>query len=323
MINRFAEIISLRVATIRRTRLSVLFLLVGSVWVAGACSDSSGPQPQAAYRIDIRFFGRGLTGSEQTLFNNAAARIQQIVVGAVPPSNLTGIDPAKDCGATGVPPLAETESGLLIYASIDSIDGPGRVLAQSGPCFTRSKTDFRTSIGVMAFDSADFRGLITSGNAQQVITHEMLHVLGFGGFWDSTGLNLLVSNGTPNVAYIGAGGIAGCQAVGGNLICASSVPVEGTSGGPGTLYSHWRETTFGNELMTGFINSGPNPLSAMSVRSLADLGYTVDASVADPYKIPGTAFRADASAAPSPTPGVWERPLPFRPKVPPAEGGSK
>lgn len=323
MIKRFSPIVSSSLAIIRGTRLTAFLLLLGSLWVAGACSDSSGPAAQSAYKIDVRFFGRALTASEQTLFNNAAARIQQIVVGAVPPSNLTGIDPAKDCGATGVAPLAETENGLLIYASIDSIDGPAKILAQSGPCFTRSQTDFRTSIGVMAFDSADFRGLINSGNAQQVITHEMLHVLGFGGFWDSSGLNLLVSNGTTNVAYIGAGGIAGCRAVGGNLICASSVPVEGTQGGPGTLYSHWRETTFGNELMTGFINSGSNPLSAMSVRSLEDLGYTVDASAADAYKIPGTPFRADAAAEPSPTPGVWERPLPFRPKAPPAEGGSR
>jgi hypothetical protein len=281
----------------------------------------------------VRFFGRTLTAAQQALFTNAADRIRQIVVGAVPPVDATGADPARNCGATGVAPLAETIPGLLIYASIDSIDGPGKTLANSGACYIRApingKPDYRTSIGVMKFDSADIGPLATNGVLQQVITHEMLHVLGFGTFWDSTALNLLINDGTPNVAFIGAGGIAGCQAVGGSqliggsAICANSVPVEGTQGGPGTLYSHWRESTFGNELMTGFVNQGTNPLSVMTVRSLEDLNYTVDATKADPYKIPGTALMAPGAIEPSPTSGAWERRLPIRPQPLPLAGGRK
>ena len=53
---------------------------------------------------------------------------------------------------------------------------------------------------------------------------------------------------------------------------------------------HWDEETFGAELMTGFLNAGAfNPLSALSVRSLEDVGLTVDASAADPYAWPGGA----------------------------------
>ena len=33
------------------------------------------------------------------------------------------------------------------------------------------------------------------------------------------------------------------------------IPVE-ADGGPGTAYGHWDEATFGNELMTGYINGG-------------------------------------------------------------------
>jgi hypothetical protein len=64
-----------------------------------------------------------------------------------------------------------------------------------------------------------------------------------------------------------------------------NVPVENT-GGLGTRNGHWRETTFGNELMTGFLNSGKNPLSRLTIASLRDLGYIVNLSVADPYKRP-------------------------------------
>jgi hypothetical protein len=174
----------------------------------------------------------------------------------------------------------------------------------------------------MKFDSADLASLAASGNLQEVITHEMMHVVGFGTFWDSSAKNLLINDSTPatssTAAYIGVGGIAGCRALGAVATCATSVPVEGTQGGVGTLYSHWRESTFGNELMTGFIQRGTNQLSVMSIRSLEDLSYIVNTAAADPYTLlPGVslraAFRTDDISAMA-TPGEWERPLPRAPR---------
>lgn len=304
-----------------------LLLVFAAVLVACACSDSSGPPPvpaQSAYKIDLRFFGTAMSASQQALFANAAARVKQIVVGAPPLVNATGADPAKNCGATGVPIFQGTIDGIVIYASMDSIDGPGKILAQSGPCYIRQNgalNDYRTSIGVMKFDTADIGRLAASGNLQEVITHEMLHVLGFGSFWDSTSAKLLINYG-PNVSYIGAGGIAGCKSLGGINTCATSVPVEGT-GGAGTVNSHWRESTFGNELMTGYINPGKNPLSIMSIRALEDLGYVVDTTAADPFTRAGLNIRAAGSVAdPSPTSGVWETGLPHKPIALPTISGA-
>ena len=64
----------------------------------------------------------------------------------------------------------------------------------------------------------------------------------------------------------------------------NKVPVEDL-GGYGTADAHWRESVFDNELMTGYINYGPNPLSVVTIASLADLGYSVDMNQADPYSI--------------------------------------
>ena len=47
----------------------------------------------------------------------------------------------------------------------------------------------------------------------------------------------------------------------------------------------------GIENMTGFINAGANPLSSVSVESLGDIGYVVNANAADSYSL--------SSAAPS------------------------
>jgi len=264
------------------------------------------------YVIDVRLWGPPMTPDQQLLFATAAARIRGFVVGSVPPVDGTGIDPSA-CGATGVPVLAEQVPGVIIYASVQSIDGVGRILARAGPCYTRDVNDFRTVVGIMEFDADDLAGLSNSGSLQDVITHEMLHVLGFGVFWND--LNLLTGFDTPTVAYVGAGGIGGCLSTGGINSCLNAVPVENT-GGSGTANSHWRETTFGSELMTGFANAPPMPLSIMTVKSMSDLGYTVNDAAADPYQIFVGGLRAGGNRIIAS--GTWEQALPTPPRVIPS-----
>src|SRR4051812_21697824 len=79
---------------------------------------------QTSYKIDVRFFGRAMSADQQALFTNAANRIRAIVVGQLPKVSLAASDSgASACGATGVPEPTGTVDGILIYASIDSIDG--------------------------------------------------------------------------------------------------------------------------------------------------------------------------------------------------------
>ena len=71
------------------------------------------------------------------------------------------------------------------------------------------------------------------------------------------------------------------------------VPVENT-GGVGTADSHWRETLFRNELMSGFIAGASNPISRVTVGSLQDLGYLVNLDAAEPYTLPNLQALAEA-----------------------------
>ena len=44
---------------------------------------------------------------------------------------------------------------------------------------------------------------------------------------------------------------------------------------------------FGAELMSPFVNSGvQNPLSVITIESMADLGYRVDPTQGEPYSVP-------------------------------------
>lgn len=179
---------------------------------------------------------------------------------------------------------------LVIDVSIGAIDGPGAILGGATPCFIRT-SDSLPILGVMKFDIADLQLLEAEGTLGDVILHEMGHVLGVGSMWSFR--RLLVNSGTANVQYTGAGGKRGWADLGGLALGTTNVPVE-SAGGPGTAGSHWRESIMPSELMTGYLSAQVNPMSAITVWSLADLGYTVDVSLADPYVL-GT--------APTPEPG--------------------
>jgi len=260
----------------------------------GAVTTEVSAQVSSAYAIDVRFFGDPMSAEHQALFTNAAARLRGIITGDV--INVAvgeSRDLATDCGIAGLPTLPVGQiDDVIIYAAVQAIDGPGKILAQAGPCLVRDAANLRlTVVGVMSFDIADLNNLATGGRLQDVITHEMLHVIGIGTLWDARGL--IVDKGLQTVHYTGQQARAACIQMGGSAPCASNVPVENT-GEPGTRDGHWRESTFDTELMTGFAeNSGPMPLSLMTIGALADLGYVVNTAAADPYTVPaGSALMA-------------------------------
>ena len=267
------------------------------------------------YDIDLRIFGPAMPPAALQMFQAAAARIKGAVTGDVPDIQVSApINLESGCNVTGLPTaFIDPVDDVIIYASVGPIDGVNQILAFSFPCFVRgpAPVERRTIIGIMKFDSDDLDNMIARGNLTDVIQHEMLHVVGIGTLWNS--FSLLQGAGTSFTRYIGASGISGCVAMGGAPVCPGSVPVE-NQGGPGTADAHWRESTFFNELMTGFVNSRVtvpvgimNPLSVMSIQSLADVGYTVNPKAADPYNIPGiTAARVSGQLNVEASQPPWE-----------------
>jgi hypothetical protein len=209
---------------------------------------------------------------------------------------------AGACGATsfGIPRDFVIDD-LLIFAAVVPIDGVGSVLGSAGPCFLRD-VGLLSVIGTMRFDVADVANLESNGRLNAVILHEMGHVLGIGTLWDNLGflVNPTTPGGTQNdTHFTGPNAIEAFNTVGGATYTGGAkVPVENNpSFGAGTLNGHWREATLQNELMTGFINSsGGNPLSVLTVRSLQDLGYTVNVGGADPFFV--TLSVAEGPSAP-------------------------
>jgi hypothetical protein len=261
------------------------------------------------HNIQLQFLGDNFPPERQDVFEQAAARWADIIVGDLQDVSVGEGDlPATDqiCGFQ-TSEFVGTIDDLLIFAVITPIDGEGQILGQAGPAIVR-RSDQSPLIGCMEFDVADIEALEEKGTFAQVILHEMGHVLGYGSLWEPLRLpdgsffnsrNLLdkpcrsnpdaVSrfNGSNTVVEFGVLGKSGGPEVEDDF-------------GPGTRCSHWDEDTFDNELMTGFLGGSTsatqNPLSALTAASMKDLGYAVDFDQAEPYAIPTCSPDCDDAA---------------------------
>jgi hypothetical protein len=235
--------------------------------------------PPGDYPVDIRFVGAAPTAAQRAAFEAAAARWQRIILGPADPTPFDGSEDLSFCGGQS---LTEVVRGVIIFASIERIDGPGNVLGQAGACYIRD-SNLLTVVGRMLFDLDDVVPLETAGRFQDVVLHEMGHVLGVGSLWRLK--NLIVGRGGGDPFFTGAGARAAFAAADPQASFGGTVvPLENT-GGPGTRDVHWRESVLRNELMTGFLNQGANPLSAVTAASLRDLGYVADDAQADAWSL--------------------------------------
>lgn len=225
---------------------------------------------ESPFTIEVRFLG-GLSRKQQAAFKAAADRWVTVIIGDLPSVQVEG----------------EVVDDILILAQGAAIDGPGKILGQAGPTHIRPENAgafaFLPARGIMSFDTDDLKQMESDGTLGDVITHEMGHVLGIGTIWPLK--KLLKGGDTDNPTFSGKSAMAAYKALRKNASRSRRVPVENI-GGPGTKGGHWREAVFRTELMSGFIAAPGNPVSAVTVGSLKDLGYTVNMDAAEPYELP-------------------------------------
>ena len=244
--------------------------------VTGRASDAAG-NDRGRFNISLKFLLPPTERQEQ-VFSDAAGRWERIIIGDVP--SFTGTIPSA---FVGFPPAVDgTLDDIVIEVALAPIDGPGGVLGQAGPQFIRTE-DFLTLSGVMFFDVEDLDFLESLDLFEDVIVHEMGHVLGVGTLWNTVPFGFdrtLLEGSLDNPYFSGRKANVFWNAEGGTGL----LPIE-ADGGPGTAFGHWDEATLNNELMTGFLNLGENPLSRITAGSMRDLGYR-SASVGEQYDLP-------------------------------------
>ncbi len=270
-------------------------LLASATGLSPVSFHASGTTGSPDFSIEIRFVGN-VPSSQQSAVLSAAGRWSSIVSGDLPSAS---VDLAAGTCGNPHPGFNGVVDDVVVFVQITTIDGPGGTIGSAGPCWLRSGS-LLPIFGAITLDSDDVATLEANGRLYDVAVHELGHVLGIGTLWQAK--TLLQDAGGTDPHFTGTSATQEYLAGGGGH--DNPVPVE-NAGGSGTRDAHWRESHFGTEVMTGWINFGaPNLLSRVSIGSLADLGYAVRIGAADQF-----AALAPPTIPPAPPLRLSETPL--------------
>ena len=217
--------------------------------------------------------------------DRAAVRWREVLRDTDLPDIHVGTGQSIRCAGLTHQTQSDILDDLLVLVSVRDIDGPGGTVAATTVCMLRN-VSFLPLVAAIYLDRMDMDDL-SDADVEDVVLHELGHALGIGSIWHHTGLLALASLFSPgaDTHFAGEHAIEAFDSAGGASYIGARVPVE-NSMGYGSSDTHWRESVFGLELMTPVQQVGrSDPFSAITIESLADLGYTVDATLADEYEL--------------------------------------
>ena len=231
---------------------------------------------EGIFNIELVYL-EDFSDSQKRRIGSAAQRWASILTADLPDYEFTS-DWQASCGNQSFEiRKGERIDDLRIYVGF--IEPGDWATARGGPSLLRD--NHLPVVGCMSFEPIDiFYDVYFTG------LHEVGHVLGFGTTWTNNGLLQESSwdfpNGDPH--FNGPLAVVAFDEAGGDVYTGAKVPVAGFVPNGEHDNSHWRHSVFGDELMT-VEGGGKRMLSAITLQSLADLGYSVDLSQADAYTL--------------------------------------
>ena len=220
--------------------------------------------PKGDFDIELVFVGDFIEGQKSVL-EYAARRWMSVITEDLPDYEFTQGWSGRCAGLSIEIPAGERIDDLRIYVgSFEDAEGPS---GYGGTSLLRE--NHLPIVGCMTFNSKPSYWQVTG-------SHEVGHALGFGQIWGHLSFR---QDHSPNADthFNGPLAIAAFDDAGGRDYTGAKVPVHKMDG------SHWRIPVLQGELMGP---RGGMALSAITVQSLADLGYGVDVTPADPYTLP-------------------------------------
>lgn len=131
-------------------------------------------------------------------------------------------------------------------------------------------------LGMVEFDPDLVPDQTALHQLDEIAVHEIGHVLGFGVVWQR-GRDLVLGADGPDPRFVGPR----ARAENSRLGRLADIPIMIIDG---VISPHWESAFLGPEIMATVPDG--SALSALTVASLADVGYAVDMDAADPYDPP-------------------------------------
>lgn len=177
-------------------------------------------------------------------------------------------------------PVNQFISGVRVLIRLDSLFT--FIAAQGGPCAIRSNG--LPLLGTIQVNWAVYPTL-SDQKLDELIMHEVGHVLGIGSVWRSAAFPGLVQGDTNSTdpVFLGPNAVAAFARLGGSeRYTGRAVPLQ-----PRVL-GHWRQVPFAGELMAPALATVSQATSAVTVASLRDIGWNVEPEAYDEYELPSS-----------------------------------
>ena len=184
----------------------------------------------------------------------------------------------------GSPPKAPADAVLKIDVKAGPLDAGLNALSEPRARWKNTSIPSRATIWLQ---EKAVVGLEQAGLLANIVEHEIFHCLGFGLAWSEIPHLLQKAEG-EGLVFCGPAAFRQYKFLlddAGRSPAVAGIPVE-MDGAAGQAALHWRESVFGDELMSGKQGDERGKLSAMTIASLADLGYGVEMGYADAYRLP-------------------------------------
>ena len=245
----------------------------------------------ASFDIDLVFVGSP-TARVRTQVEAAVQTWERVITMSLQNVDFSNNPVSAGYCITGAPAVNDVVDDVRLFLKVESIDGPSGTLGSAGACQIRSRSGMPVT-GSIRLDEADMARL-SDAHVRDIVLHEIAHTLGFSrSFFYRHSLmrqpSLLIDSetpGSPDTHFAGPLARAAFNAAGGSAYGSGKVPLE-TQGGSGSRDGHWREEVLDFELMTPRVDAGSNPISAITIQAMADLGYQVNRTRAQSYRLPG------------------------------------
>lgn len=253
-------------------------------------SEFGNRSPEIAFNIDLLFVDDTLTSHQKEVIRKAARRWEEVIVEDLPDMDFSGdsfvLEIIKEYGISTpkIDDIVIRVKAEYLGGYIYGLGGPDMLY---GPGLERNGY-FLPYFGEITINTTD-EVLNDDAILFSVALHEMGHALGIGTLtYDRLVVETTADGKVTDAYFPGIRAIEAFNKVGGEgYTGGGKVPMDTESEyvlPPYGVGDHWRSSIFGNELMCSR-SSSDAPLSIVTIQALADLGYVVDASKADPFLI--------------------------------------